>query len=95
MVLKVNLVQKVNLADQLLVHLVLMVIQVNLVLWALKVNENKNIILIHIIILGERGPRGAPGLPGNSSSLGGLPGPQGRTELLFFLNCIKNKIVVI
>jgi hypothetical protein len=34
-------------------------------------------------LLGERGPMGLRGLPGNSTAGVGLPGPQGRTYPIF------------
>ena len=72
-----------NLVDQFLVNLVLTVIQVQLVFPEQKVRrnlkENRKIVSSS---LGERGRQGLPGLPGNSTSIGGFPGPQGRMCLV-------------
>jgi hypothetical protein len=76
----------VTLVVQFLVHLVLTVIQVNLVFQDQKVKLNQSKIkhIYYFFLTGERGLRGLPGLPGNASLTGGLPGPQGR--MYFFIN---------
>ncbi len=62
-----------------------MVIQVNQVFQEQKVKMNwlKIKDIDSFFRIGERGLRGAPGAPGNSTATGGFPGPQGR--MYFFI----------